>query len=227
MPEKLRVSVVIPARNERESLPAVLKDLSGRNLHEVLVVDGHSTDGTPDIVRAAGFKAIEQQGRGYGAGVMTGMTAATGDLVTFIDADGSYDPDAIFKMQSLIEEQGYDIVFCSRYRPESGSDDDTWIRLAGNMIFTTLMRWMFGVRLSDALFFYALARKNVYRSIKWEFTDFALCVEVPIKVHKAGYKYTEIPSRERPRIGGESKVNALTDGLSILWAMIKMKLCGY
>jgi glycosyltransferase involved in cell wall biosynthesis len=224
MGKDLRISVVIPARNERESLPAVLKELSTKNLHEVLVVDGHSSDGTPDVVRNAGFKVVAQDGRGYGAGVMTGMKIAAGDLVTFMDADGSYDPEAIPRMRALIENEGYDVVFCSRYLPESGSDDDTFIRLTGNMIFTTLMRVLFGVKLSDALFFYALARTDIYRSIKWEYPNFALCVEIPIKVHQAGYKYTEIPSRERPRIGGVSKVNAFTDGLSILWAMIKLRL---
>jgi glycosyltransferase involved in cell wall biosynthesis len=219
----LRISVIIPARNERESLPAVLSELPRDRLHEILVVDGHSTDGTPEVVRAAGVKVVTQKGRGYGAGVVTGMKTAQGDLMTFMDADGSYDPEAIFRMQSLIENEGYDIVFCSRYRPESGSDDDTIIRLTGNMIFTALLRLMFGVKLSDALFFYALAKREVYQSIEWKSSDFALCVEIPIKVHRAGYRYTEIPSRERPRIGGDSKVNAFTDGFSILWAMIKMK----
>lgn len=223
MVERMRISVVIPARNESESLPAVLKELPTEELCEVLVVDGHSTDGTPELVRAAGHKVITQEGRGYGAGVITGMKHAAGDLVTFMDADGSYDPEALFRMRNLIENEGYDIVFCSRYLPESGSEDDTLIRLTGNKIFTLLLRGMFGVKLTDALFFYALARKEVYQSIDWKSSDFALCVEIPIKVHKAGYKYTEIPSRERPRIGGVSKVNAFTDGLTILWSMIKMK----
>ena len=227
MSEHLSVSVVIPARNEKESLPAMLQELPASSLHEILVIDGHSTDGTPDIVRAAGFQAVTQEGRGYGAGVITGMKVAKGDLVTFMDADGSYDPEAIFRMRDLIETKGYDVVFCSRYLPASGSDDDTIIRLVGNKIFTALLRIMFGVKLTDALFFYALAKREVYQSINWECADFALCVEVPIKVKKAGYSYTEIPSRERPRIGGDSKVNAFTDGLSILWAMIKLKLKGH
>ena len=216
MTDHLRISVVIPARNECKSLPTMLRELPADKIHEILVVDGHSTDGTPDVVRAAGFKVVTQQRRGYGAGVITGMQVAEGDLVTFMDADGSYDPEAIFRMRELIETKGYDIVFCSRYLPESGSDDDTIVRLIGNKFFTTLMRVMFGVKITDALFFYALAKKEVYDSIKWETTDFSLCIEVPIKVHKAGYKYTEIPSRERPRIAGVSKVNAFTDGLAIL-----------
>ena len=224
MSEHKRVSVVIPARNERKSLPAVLEELAKYDFFEVLVVDGHSTDGTPAVVRAAGCVCVPQDGRGYGAGVMTGMKVAIGDLVTFIDADGSYDPDAILRMRSLIERDGYDIVFCSRYLPESGSDDDTLIRWMGNKIFTALLRWMFGVKLSDALFFYALAKREVYQNIKWEYEDFALCIEVPVKVHDAGYRWAEVPSRERPRVAGVSKVNAFTDGLSILWAMISLKL---
>jgi len=218
-----RVSVAIPARNEAESIPAMLAELSGYAVHEILVVDGHSTDGTPDIVRELGHKVIAQRGRGYGMGVISGIQSVDGDAVTFMDADGSYDPEALSRMAGLMEA-GYDAVFCSRYLPESGSDDDTPIRLLGNWFFTRLARWMFGVRLTDILFFYALIKTDVLRKLDLECQDFSLCVEVPIKLHRAGYRYTEIPSHERPRIGGVSKVNAVTDGLRILAAMIRLKL---
>lgn len=222
MNSKLRVSIVIPARNEVESLPAVLEELSGLAAHEILVSDGHSRDGTPDLVRKLGYKVITQRGRGYGMGVISGIDAATGDVVTCVDADGSYDPETLSRMTALID-QGYDAVFCSRYLPESGSDDDTFIRKLGNWSFTRLARWMFGVELTDILFFYALIRKDVLQSLDLECQDFSLCVEVPAKIHMSGYKYTEIPSFERPRVGGVSKVNAFTDGLRILAAMVRMK----
>ena len=86
---------------------------------------------------------------------------------------------------------------------------------------------MFGVRLTDALFFYALGKKEVFESLDLESTDFSICVEIPIKVHKRGYKYTEIPLTERRRITGVSKVNAAWDGLRILAAMVKFKIKGY
>ncbi len=220
-----RISVLVPARDERESLPAMLEELPKDLIHEIIVVDGHSNDGTPQLVRKLGYRVITQQGRGYGMAVISGLRAAGGDLVTFMDADGSFDPKELPRLLELIE-QGYDIVFCSRYLPGAGSDDDTFIRKLGNKIFTVLLRTMFGVRLSDALFFYALGKKAVFARLDLECKDFALCVEVPIKVHRAGYKYTEIASTERRRLAGVSKVNAALDGLRILAAMLKLRFGG-
>jgi glycosyltransferase involved in cell wall biosynthesis len=173
-----------------------------------------------------GHTLVTQDGRGYGMGVISGIKAATGELLTFMDADGSYDPAALPRMLELID-QGNDIVFCSRYLPDSGSDDDTAIRALGNWVFTFLLRTLFGVKLSDALFFYALGRRELFEGLDLEARDFSLCVEIPVKVHKAGYRYAEIPLKERTRIAGVSKVNALWDGLSILAFMVRLKLKGY
>ena len=221
-----RISVLIPALNERESLPEMLAELPKDVIDEIVVIDGHSTDGTPDLMRELGYRAVAQEGKGYGMGVISGIKAARGDLLSFLDADGSYDPSGLERLLEYIE-QGYDIVFCSRYLAGAGSDDDTFIRWLGNKIFTFLLRLMFGVRLTDALFFYALGKKEVFESLDLESTDFSICVEIPIKVHKRGYKYTEIPLTERRRIAGVSKVNAAWDGLRILAAMVKFKLKGY
>lgn len=221
-----RISIVILARNERESLPKVLAELPADQVHEIVVVDGHSTDGTAELVRRLGHGVVTQEGRGYGLGVVSGIKAASGEFLTFMDADGSYDPGALPRMLELVE-QGNDIVFCSRYLPGAGSDDDTIVRSVGNWLFTFLLRAMFGVRLSDALFFYALGRKELFKGMDLEARDFAMCVEIPIKVHKAGYRYAEMPLRERARIAGKTKVNAFWDGLAILAFMVRLKLRGY
>jgi len=125
------------------------------------------------------------------------------------------------------ERQSQHLSRSNGYLAGAGSDDDTFIRWLGNKIFTFLLRLMYGVRLTDALFFYALGKKEVFESLDLESTDFSICVEIPIKVHKRGYKYTEIPLTERQRIAGVSKVNAAWDGLRILAAMVKFKLKGY
>ena len=223
-----RITVLIPARNEAACLPEVLREIPADLVHEILVVDGHSTDGTPDIVRSLNLpkvRLVTQQGRGFGMGIITGVRAATGNLITIYDGDGSYDPGGLSLMLAQIKN-GYDFVYCSRYRPESGSDDDTLIRLVGNAIFTFLLRVMFRVQLTDALFYYCMGKKEAYNFIDPRAVDFSICVEVPIKMHRMGFKYTEIPMRERPRSAGESKVNALWDGIKILKTMIKLKLTG-
>ena len=218
-----RLSVVIPALNEEESLPAVLAELPRDIVDEVLVVDGHSTDRTVEVAKNHVCRVITQQGAGYGKGVMTGIREAQGELLVFMDADGSYNPQALYKLAEKITE-GCDIVFCSRYLPGAGTDDDTWVRKLGNFFFTKLLRMLFGVRLSDALFFYALGKREVFESLPLISSDYSLCVEVPILVHQMGFRYTEIPSKERARIAGQSKVNALIDGFKILHAMLRFKL---
>jgi len=217
-----RLSVIIPALNEAECLTDMLKELPMDLIYEVIVVDGHSTDGTQNVVKNLGFRCIPQEGRGYGDAVNTGLKASKGELITFMDADASYDPAALSKLIEQIDE-GFDVSFCSRYLPESGSDDDTFIRYIGNMFFTFLLRVLHGVKITDSLFLYVVARKNIFNYIQLHSKHFEWCVEFPIKVHNAGLKYTEIPSRERPRLAGLSKVNALLDGLKILWVMVKLK----
>lgn len=226
MNQARRISLLIPARNEYEALPHMLEGLPRDFAHEIIVVDGHSDDGTPVLARKSGCKVVIQEGRGYGMGVISGIKAAEGDLLCFMDADGSYDPEALPRLLELID-QGYDIVFCSRYLPGAGSDDDTFIRKLGNKFFTVLARAMFKIKLTDSLFFYALGKKEVFEALELTARGFAICIEIPIKVQKAGYKYTEIPSKERPRLAGQSKVNAIWDGLLILATMIKLKCKGY
>lgn len=222
MSTEKKISVIIPAKNEAECIGAVLDELPKELIHEIIVVDGHSTDGTLDVVRERGVTVYVQESRGYGEAVSTGLRHATGEYVTFLDADGSYDPSALHELLVRLE-QGYDAVFCSRYLPESGSDDDTIIRFIGNKFFTLLLRQLHGVKISDSLFLYVLTRRSVFDKFEMESMNFEWCTEFPIKLHNAGFKYCEIPSHERERIAGVSKVNAFTDGLEILWAMLKLK----
>jgi len=219
--DDLKLTIIVPARNECECLPRMLAELP-TDVHEVIVIDGHSTDGTPDVVRKLGFRVETQEGRGYGMGIRSGIKLATGDVVTCMDADGSYDPEALGRLMAGIKD-GNDGVFCSRYLPESGSDDDTPIRWLGNMVFTIMLRLLHGVRLSDSLFYYALIKRDVLQGLPLVSEDFSACIEIPILMHKMGYSYAEIPSRERERLAGESKVNALTDGLLILKSMLLFK----
>jgi glycosyltransferase involved in cell wall biosynthesis len=226
MNNNFTISVIIPARNEAEALPAVLKELPMDLLHEVIVVDGQSTDGTINVVRNLNIdkvRVVSQMGRGFGMGNLTGLRMATGDLITIFDADGSFDPKALPLLKAEIDK-GNDFVFCSRYMRGSGSDDDTIIRLIGNKIFTFLLRIMFGVRLSDALFYYSMGKREVYNWLDLKSRDFSLCIEVPVKVHRMGFKYTQIPMRERPRLAGVSKVHAALDGIRILKTILKIKL---
>ena len=219
----MKVTLIIPAKNEADCIGQVLSDVDPEVIHEVIVVDGHSTDGTPEVVRSLGFRCIPQEGTGYGMGVRTGIKHATGDVITMVDADGSYRLEDIPRLLAVLEE-GYDIAYGSRYLPESGSDDDTPVRWFGNKLFTWLLNRLHGVNISDALFLYVAARKEVFEALDLTSSGFEYCIEFPIRAHQMGFTYKEIPSREKARIAGHSKVNALWDGLRILWVLLREKL---
>ena len=220
-----RVSLIIPTLNEAGSIEAVLKEIPRDVVHEVLIVDGASTDGTPELVRRLGDRVIQQEGRGYGAAIITGLKHVSGDIIVLADADGSYNLDDIRLLVQRVED-GADLTLGSRYLPESGSEDDTIIRYVGNKVFTWTLGKLYGVELTDALFFYMAIRRDVVRSITATSPGFEYIVEFLIKAQRGGFKFAEIPSAEKARTAGKSKVNAFVDGLRMLWIMIGARLRG-
>ncbi len=215
-----KVSIVIPARNEVDCIGGLLDGIPKDRVDEILVVDGHSTDGTPELIRSLGYNVIPEEGKGFGAACSTGTRHAKGDIIVIMDADGSHNPEDMPRLLDKLHE-GYDVVFGSRYLPGSGSADDTWFRYVGNKMFTFLLNLVHGVRLSDSLFLYVAARAEVFKSLEIKSANFEYCMEFPIKVHKAGFKYTDIPVFELKRFAGESKVSAIYHGFRILWALLK------
>ena len=131
----MTVSLIIPTLNEAGSIEAVLKEIPRDVVDEVLIVDGASTDGTPEIVRRLGDRVIQQEGRGYGAAIRTGFKHVRGEIIVLADADGSYNLDDIRRLVQRVQD-GADLALGSRYLPESGSEDDTLVRYVGNKAFT-------------------------------------------------------------------------------------------
>ncbi|TMB64552.1 MAG: glycosyltransferase family 2 protein, partial [Chloroflexi bacterium] len=136
-PAGLRVSVVIPARNEAKSLPHVLSKVP-RWVHEVILVDGLSVDDTSRVAKLElpAIRIVEQTGKGKGNALREGFVACTGDVVVALDADGSMDPGEIDRFVKVLAE-GYDYVKGSRMLPGASSSDLTLLRTAGNWMFRT------------------------------------------------------------------------------------------
>ncbi len=211
----MRVSLVIPTLNESGCIKKTLSEVPKDLVDEIIIVDGHSKDNTADIVRRLGHRVIIQKTKGYGGAFTEGVNASTGDVVILMDADGSHNPADIPLLLEKIKE-GYDYVLAVRYAPGHRSEDDTLIRHTGNMLFTFLVNLIHKVFISDALYLYTAIRKDKFPLIVPQSHGFEYCVEILIRAHKAGLKIAQIPSVERVRIDGKSKVNALFDGLRIL-----------
>ena len=139
-----RVSVVIPARNEAKNLPYVLPRIPFW-VHEVILVDGNSTDGTADVARALipTIRVVGQDGKGKGNALRAGFAACTGDIIVMLDADGSTDPAEIPSYVGALFS-GADFAKGTRFIQGGGTSDMEFHRKAGNWGLTALVRILFG-----------------------------------------------------------------------------------
>ena len=215
------LTLVIPAKNEKESLPEVLEELKNYNL-EILIVLEKEDKETIQSTENYNCKIIYQDGKGYGDALITGINNVETEFFCIFNADGSFDPSELNKMFDQINDKNVDFVFGTRYEKNCGSDDDTIITLIGNFIFTKIGILFFGLNITDILYTYLMGKTSKAKDLKLNSKDFKFCVELPIKAKRKGYKLVTSKAYERSRIGGKKKVNAFKDGLLILMYMIKL-----
>ncbi|WNZ12746.1 glycosyltransferase family 2 protein [Streptomyces sp. 11x1] len=215
------VSVVIPAMNEAENLPYVFKTLPGW-IHEVVLVDGNSTDDTVEVARELwpDVKVVPQRGKGKGDALITGFAACTGDIVVMVDADGSADGHEIVSYVSALVS-GADFAKGSRFANGGGTDDMTLIRKLGNWALCTTVNRKFGARYTDLCYGYNAFWRHCLDKIDLDCTGFEVETLMNIRVVKAGLKVQEIPSHEYLRIHGASNLRAVRDGLRVLKVILE------
>ncbi|QCX75548.1 Undecaprenyl-phosphate mannosyltransferase [Streptomyces sp. YIM 121038] len=210
------VSVVIPAMNEAENLPYVFKTLP-EWIHEVVLVDGNSTDDTVKVARELwpDVKVVRQLGKGKGDALITGFEACTGDIIVMVDADGSADGHEIVSYVSALVS-GADFAKGSRFANGGGTDDMTLIRKLGNFALCAVVNAKFGARYTDLCYGYNAFWRHCLDKIELDCTGFEVETLMNIRVVKAGLKVQEIPSHEYLRIHGVSNLSAVRDGLRVL-----------
>tara|TARA_A100001011_G_C14148495_1_gene772945 strand:+ start:388 stop:1059 length:672 start_codon:yes stop_codon:yes gene_type:complete len=215
------ITLVIPAKNEKESLPKVLDELKIYNLKIIIVLEKDDKE-TIQSAEDYNCKILYQDGKGYGDALITGINSVETEFFCVFNADGSFDPSELTKMFDQINDKKADFVFGTRYEKNCGSDDDTIITLVGNFIFTKIGILFFGLNITDILYTYLVGKTSKAKNLKLNSKDFKFCVELPIKAKRKGYKLVTSKAYERSRIGGKKKVNAFKDGLVILIYMIKL-----
>jgi glycosyltransferase involved in cell wall biosynthesis len=215
------VSVVIPAMNEAENLPHVFKTLP-EWIHEVVLVDGNSTDNTVEVARELwpDVKVVKQLGKGKGDALITGFEACTGDIIVMVDADGSADGQEIVSYVSALVS-GADFAKGSRFANGGGTDDMTPIRKLGNRVLCAVVNAKFGARYTDLCYGYNAFWRHCLDEIDLDCTGFEVETLMNIRVVKAGLKVQEIPSHEYLRIHGASNLRAVRDGLRVLNVILK------
>jgi glycosyltransferase involved in cell wall biosynthesis len=214
------VSVVIPAMNEAENLPYVFKTLP-EWIHEVVLVDGNSTDDTVKVARELrpDVKVVKQRGRGKGDALITGFAACTGDIIVMVDADGSADGAEMVSYVSALVA-GADFAKGSRFANGGGTDDMTPIRKLGNRVLCSVVNRKFGARYTDLCYGYNAFWRHCLDKITLDCTGFEVETLMNIRVVKAGLRVQEIPSHEYIRIHGASNLRAVRDGLRVLKVIV-------
>jgi glycosyltransferase involved in cell wall biosynthesis len=225
-----RVSVVVPTRNEARNLEVVLPAIAAVRpaVHEVIVVDGNSVDGTSDVARRVlpWVRVINQTRKGKGNAMACGFEAVTGDVVVMFDADGSADPAEIPAfVRALIA--GADFAKGSRFVRGGGSDDITLLRKSGNAGLNGMANALFGTSYTDLCYGYNAFWIDILPVLDLPDTrvpadgmvwgdGFEIETVLNCRVAAAGLKITEVPSVERERIFGESNLRTFADGSRVL-----------
>jgi glycosyltransferase involved in cell wall biosynthesis len=202
--------------NEAQNLPHVFEKLPDV-LHEVIVVDGHSTDGTVEVARSLRRDVIvvEQTGRGKGDALRAGFAAATGEILVMLDADGSTDASEIPRFVSALIN-GADFVKGSRFAQGGHSADITLSRRIGNRGLNFLVNTLYGTSYTDLCYGYNAFWARCLPYIDIDCDGFEVETLMNVRVAKAGLVIHEVPSFERERVYGESNLNAIRDGLRVL-----------
>lgn len=223
-----RVSVVIPALNEAESIGAVVQSMPWEAIAECIVVDNGSRDATAEVARGAGAKVVTSP-RGYGAACAAGALAAieTSDVIVFLDGDGSDDVSAMTRMVGPIERDEADFVIGSRMRGKAEPGSLNGVQVFASRLIGALVKMLYGFRYTDMGPFRAIRRDALGRMKMREMT-FGWNLEMQVKAVKMGLRVVEIPVDYRCRIGGESKVSgnlvaSVKAGVRILGVLVRVR----
>lgn len=216
-----RVSVVIPTLNESKNLPWLMPRIPFW-VHEVIIVDGRSTDDTVAIARRlrSDVRIVMERRRGKGTALKVGFMAATGDIVVILDADGSMDPSEIIMFVGTLMS-GVDLVKGSRFMQGGGTDDMSIIRMIGNWGLTQIVRVLYGSSFSDLCYGYMAFWSKHISVLQCDCDGFEIETLISVRALKHGLKIAEVASFEAPRISGESNLRAIPDGWRILKTILR------
>jgi glycosyltransferase involved in cell wall biosynthesis len=217
----VQVSVVIPTLNEADNLSYVFARLPP-GLHEVIIVDGRSTDATVAVARRLrpDVRVLTQIGRGKGNALATGFGACTGDIVVTLDGDGSTDPAEIPRFVAALCA-GADFVKGSRFAQGGASSDITRIRRLGNHALNALVNRLYRTSFTDLCYGYNAFWAHCLPYMRVDCDGFEVETLVNVRAAKAGLVIHEVPSFEHDRLSGASNLRAVRDGSRVLLTILR------
>jgi glycosyltransferase involved in cell wall biosynthesis len=224
----MKSSLIILTRNEIEGVRALFSGIPFEEFDESFAVDYKSNDGTVEYFKEKGIKVVSQEKKGRGEAFRVAAKESLGDILIFFSPDGNENPQDAVKLKEIIEE-GYDMAIASRFLPQSRSDDSDSLfpyRSLGNKFFTFLVNLFFKGKLSDSINGFRAIRRDVFNKLKIDAEGFAIEYQMSIRAMKLKCKIKEIPTFEKPRIGGKSTAKTFPTGIKFLKLLFREILIG-
>lgn len=207
----MRIVTIIPALDEAAAIGAVVWAVPRALVHEVIVVDNGSRDGTGAVAQAAGATVVQEPQRGYGSACLAGARAARqADILVFLDGDGSDDPAELPRVLQPILHGQADLVLGSRTLGQGDQSGLTPQQRVGNRVVTSLVRILYGLALTDIGPFRAITAA-AFGALSMGHKTYGWPVEMVVKAAKKGYRIVEVPVSCHKRIG-RSKVSGTVTG---------------
>jgi len=216
----MRLSVILPAKNEAEGLRRTLPRL--RELlpeAEVIVVDDGSTDETATVASEHGVRVLgSPYSMGNGAAIKRGARAATGDVLVFMDADGQHDPGHIGQLLAKLAE-GYDMVVGAR----DASGQANASRSAANAFYNRLASWMTGHDVVDLTSGFRAARADRFREFLHLLPNgFSYPTTSTMAFFRSAYPIAYVSIPVAKRVGTNSHIRPIKDGIRFLLIIFKI-----
>ena len=215
------VSLVIPAKNEAQNIGWVLERVPDW-VHEVILVDGLSADGTLEIAKRIypDVIVVRETRPGKGAALRAGFAEARGEYVAMLDADGSMDPAELSRyVQEL--DNGSDVVKGSRFLSGGGTADLTPFRRLGNAALLRLANLMLRRNFTELCYGYMAFRRSSLEQLGLTADGFEIETQIVARAARRGLPISEVPSMEYPRRFGASNLNAVRDGVRVLRTILR------
>ncbi len=224
---RLKVSILMPVFNERNTIRKIVDQVREQALHtELLIVDDCSTDGTRDLLidiqqQHEDVKVIMHgYNKGKGAALKTALTHACGDIVLIQDADLEYNPTDYAKLIEPIQRGEADVVYGSRFL-EGRFENSSLMHRLGNRTLTTLSNLMTGLRLTDMETCYKAIRRGALRGIILRENRFGFEPEITAKLASQKARFVEVPISYNARDWDEGKKIGMKDGLRAIWCILR------
>ncbi len=221
----MRVSVVIPVFNERESIPLVVADVPRELVTEIVVVDNGSTDGTGSIAAGLPVRVVREERRGYGSACLAGVAALAADppeVIVFLDGDYSDHPEELPRLLEALAVS--DLVIGSRALGVRERGALLPQARFGNLLACFLIRVLTGHRYTDLGPFRAI-RWDAYRRLGMQDTNFGWTCEMQVKAVREQLRIAEVPVSYRRRVGVSKITGTVTGtlraGYKILWTIAR------